>query len=81
MMSHTPGPWTVVKVSEGSVGWWVGKHMSEEDARLVAAAPELLEALEQIGEQRKFHSVLWETWGTWAQATARAAIAKATGEA
>lgn len=51
-------------------------HENEANARLIAAAPELLEALETC-------LVLMDYGGTWTveeQNTARAAIAKAKGE-
>lgn len=43
----------------------------EADARLIAAAPDLLDALQRIAD---------ETAATWVCDIARAAIAKATGE-
>jgi hypothetical protein len=56
---HTPGPWTyeVHELSSGfsgivydAQGYCVGTdHLTEADARLIAAAPEMLEALRQIG--------------------------------
>lgn len=63
-------------------GWKDGRYLSvsgaidEHDARLIAAAPELLEAL-------KTCLVLMDYVGTWTVEdlnTARAAIAKAEGE-
>jgi hypothetical protein len=46
-----------------------------EDARLIAAAPDLLEALEELLVQREGH---YSTQTAWDKA--RAAIAKARGE-
>jgi hypothetical protein len=81
--AHSPGPWAAgastdrvyphqIKDSEGTQ---VARAVLVADARLIAAAPELLAALQAImagvaGCQREPH---WEA--------ARAAIAKATGEA
>jgi hypothetical protein len=77
---HTPEPWTyeVHELSEGmsaivydAKGKALADHLSEDEARLIAAAPELLAALKRIGvEGNGSH------WGR----IARDAIAKATGE-
>ena len=80
---HTPGPWGVVAnplrvVSErgdhicGDMEWNDDYHAN---ARLIAAAPELLESLQ--------NAVGWLNYGTDSERhavdMARAAIAKATG--
>ena len=92
MSKHTPGPWApghpgqdddrhvVCSLSEG---WSVvalqadpAKYEPEADARLIAAAPELLESLETL------HSIL-SKGGVWTiedQKAASKAIAKAKGE-
>lgn len=87
---HTPGPWRAV-LSDSVVpyGYWsvldaegypVGTHSGEfdrADAHLVAAAPELLEALEAV---LRWIDDYCETTGFEAvEAQADAAIAKATG--
>lgn len=88
MSNHTPGPWTVRPIPNpglvGHTGYAIDFNEDQEqvvdfvyeeaDARLIAAAPELLEALEmamEIGDQcsRGFLCKF--------QAKARAAIAKA----
>ena len=86
-MAHTPGPWIAQNV--GGKGWFIvteddlilamtlkGDDSDEADARLVAAAPGLLAALEQLVEAHDgTHIILQpEHW-----ADARAAIAKAQG--
>lgn len=54
-MKHTPGPWKVVITPGGDTlidtprfRWSLGRLMSKADAHLIAAAPELLEALQRI---------------------------------
>lgn len=90
---HTPGPWTLTEkavVASAStpiahrVKWWsIGQLEIEENAnaRLIAAAPDLLEAL------RALHAACvkdgWPVYGAHPAAmnAALAAIAKATGSA
>lgn len=81
--THTPGPWFWDKVSTGhcrhvivdSEGFTIANPspMSEADARLIAAAPELLTAL-QAGVDNDIPMADWLSM-------ARAAIARATGAA
>ena len=54
MSKHTPGPWEAREHSDGSHwfvdwdgGWTAGDELSEANARLIAAAPDLLNALEE----------------------------------
>jgi len=86
---HTPGPWVVDgdvirgdqqrngSISVASmldVSYPYGRRAGESkhaNARLIAAAPELLEALQALLAESVYESM--------ATATARAAIAKATG--
>lgn len=91
-MSYTPGPWKAKQLSTysdpGHVIVWPdknGQHMrrldfqgnfTESDARLIAAAPELLEALKRIAsgvENGQSFS------GTDCAEIAQDAISKATG--
>lgn len=88
--THTPGPWTVDFDAEGAEDcfsvWYdvdgtgaeiAGRIGEEANAHLIAAAPEMLAALEDIvryvspGDDIPFAAMLEE---------ARAAIAKAKGE-
>ena len=85
--AHTPGPWYlnprgwVVQSTGDIVTRLECSYNKEADARLIAAAPELLEALEElerltvwVGGQNPVHDAI-ET----AKRNARAAIAKARG--
>lgn len=84
MSKHTPGPWhheiDTVFIRDGVSVQPVTHHMDSQgmaDARLIAAAPDLLEALEAM-------LLGWETGRGYSDAEnqigkARAAIIKATG--
>ena len=91
---HTPGPWFVPTKSFGTlyvearigggmlqevaaVGPTEKSEQQEANARLISAAPDLLEALEKI-EKAAFATVCNPEW---IANHARAAIAKATGDA
>ena len=86
---HTPGPWTAHEhefefgwAIEGPPSWGKGHFKHRSDARLIAAAPELLEHLEALmateargcpdWQECEVHEPLW--------APIYAAIAKAKGE-
>ena len=85
MSKHTPGPWIVtgfdkefkdqINIQDDERGYYVAAAIScqaqEANARLIAAAPELLEALKNFVDGC---SVSVDAF-----AVARAAIAKATG--
>ena len=88
MSKHTPGPWAIYVNAPSDI---VIRKMSKDgyelcsiarvssgyaNARLIAAAPELLEALQKIAGNT------YDEWTNGAEAAriARAAIAKATGE-
>jgi hypothetical protein len=85
-LTHTPGPWTTMKTFGGqtiifdsqqkSVAYLRGyKHPYKSNARLIAAAPDLLEALMTFPQ-----SMAWTDDELWAWSEkARAAIDKATG--
>ena len=59
MSAHTPGPWIASEPNGKGNGWrvgpaWLGERAwspeTAADARLIAAAPEMLEALEKLLE-------------------------------
>ena len=90
MSEHTPGPWLL---NEQKTSVWKGEHIvaaitigravSIADARLISAAPELLEALQALIAEYEPNLKAFATdaprKAKWE--VARAAIAKATGEA
>ena len=90
MSKHTEGPW---EARQSVRGYWFIEHQqggeaytltkldcSEADSRLIASAPELLDALQDIVDAYQKHfdamPVAWQTYDN----IARAAITKATGE-
>ena len=92
MSAHTPGPWRAgigrrdqITAADGSAIGFVnlyGYHHNANtvaNARLLAAAPDLLAALIDIATAGERYGVQWDaaTMGN----VARAAIAKATGKA
>ena len=91
---HTPGPWKAEKLNEDT--WLIGSNYNRiigdvwaidvgtpaANARLIAAAPDLLAALERLVD---FFGVASNTGSspvrTWSEVqAAKAAIAKAKGE-
>ena len=83
---HTPGPWAVaetfspcVLIGDGYVQLPVNDE-AQANARLIAAAPELLEALQRLSAQCTRLRLPGQA-ETDAEKTARAVIAKATGGA
>lgn len=82
-MSFTPGPWSSkanqsggrLLIREGCIQEFL-QIVPSEDAHLIAAAPDLLEALEAMQEM-----VLTNGWGRdYVMLITAAAIAKARGE-
>ena len=76
---HTPGPWTLAELpgAMGTARVFAGPQqlthiINKSDARLIAAAPEMLEALQAIAKLNV------DDFAYSAVQTARAAIAKAT---
>ena len=88
MSAPTPGPWTAQQVGLdfevlGSDETRVACNLDRDDAALIAAAPDLLEALERLHgwySASHIHGGLQAPCGECAQlAAARAAIAEARG--
>jgi len=86
---HTPGPWVefdgdICPANDiaNVVIATLYQDTSDADARLIAAAPDLLEALEDMLVQADFAASVRGGEGhmKYAMAKARAAIAKAKGE-
>lgn len=92
MNKYTNGPWKLdatnivaengtVVIDKGSILWNFGQ--GQANAKLIASAPELLEAcktlLEMVDEMLPKHGPCG--WGTIATDEARQVIAKATGQA
>ncbi len=92
MSKHTPGPWTFrqaganwrVYASDGrsfDAGDALYHPENEANARLIAAAPELLRALEDlVDEQNGPPLIRYEKSWAAAMGKARSAIAKAEGK-
>ena len=77
MNDHTPGPWKAIYV--GCSDWDLSGPVTEQDWKLAAAAPDLLEALKQCQAALE---ALWQPADSIYQRAADAAdraIAKATG--
>jgi hypothetical protein len=86
MTNHTPGPWTIesgvsnrVYLLNNAKGHAIGEIIFAEtrrpaDARLIAAAPELLNILQTIASSNIVMGVMHEKYRDFI----RAAIAKAT---
>lgn len=86
IVKHTPGPWHAW--NDDVWGWGVGsedyticEELSEADARLIASAPDLLEALRSFIDPDNAPLVLSDSHSLALMDKARAAIAKATGTA
>jgi len=90
--TFTPEPWSVSDARGVNGEFWVvggegfdfgliAEVISEDDARLIASAPDLLEALKALQLQALQSPDLRRTdWGREALEKTRAAIAKATGQ-
>lgn len=92
VMHHTPGPWTCSEPNGKGMGWragpaWVGQEawlpVCGANARLIAAAPDLLMALQMLYAETADYIRLNNLGGMDNQCMrlARCAIAKAAGDA
>ena len=96
----TPGPWQVHASPTKALGYMItraalgpgggihiGNVYSEDNARLIAAAPEMLTALRALVEECRYRATRDDTYGVFepdeipAIADALRAIAAATGDA
>ncbi len=86
---HTAGPWRMTELDSGiftinSGHWGVAEVERPADARLIAAAPELLQALEELIAEAKndieYGDLNHHALETAGFDMAKAAIQKATGE-
>lgn len=87
---HTPGPWTVdghiIKVKDAmwmeiaTVDGAETDGLNAINARLIASAPDLLDALRTVAAGRLDHEHEIHDFDNRVRALARAAIAKAEGE-
>jgi hypothetical protein len=75
---HTPGPWKAVYI--GCNDWDLIGPVTQEDWTLAAAAPDLLQALDFLIGAAEQHSMSNDPEIKQELNTARAAIAKVTGE-
>lgn len=84
--NHTPGPWSFDQEDDNSTDFWVFQangpariavEVSERDAALIAAAPDLLAALKLLEQEGDWQGTSWAIPAA-AWRAARAAIAKAT---
>ena len=92
MSKHTPGPWEAQRDPNAIMAddWCIGAQgqidmvavCSERDARLISAAPDLLEALKDLFGADMVYCMMGDGKDDQIEAIAkaRAAIAKATGE-
>ena len=91
MSKHTPGPWskkaiaTILRYARKNDGLWIEECSEDEfipdsaDARLIAAAPDLLKVLDVLLKLRDSEVFVVDQWDKIIE-EARAAVAKATGE-
>jgi hypothetical protein len=87
MTQHTPGPWEIEYNDPNEEYWVTEPHYDAgpakivyhiEDARLIAAAPDLLAVCQELEESASYWSEYYVPLGIVDRL--KAAIAKATGE-
>jgi hypothetical protein len=81
IMTHTPGPWFANRHQVETKDRIVASKLNQHDANLIAAAPDMLEALKEIANGKPWQD-RFRVFVAIAryQKTARAAIAKAEGK-
>lgn len=98
MAKHTPGPWAVMETHNGALsinvspqvvigtiggaGWHLGEQTARANARLIAAAPDLLDMCERLLGFAHHYGDPWAVTaaGDGLLANAKALIAQAKGE-
>jgi len=67
-MSHTPGPWHIsngvqIRSTKHQIAkvWMMRNGEGNDNARLIAAAPDLLEALKEIADHHESQRELWSS--------------------
>lgn len=97
MAKHTPGPWTVINTISGALsinaaprvpiatvggmGWHLGEEAARANARLIAAAPDLLNMCERLlGFAHHYADASATLAAEGMLANAKALIAQAKGE-
>lgn len=85
-ITHTPGPWTIsgastIKTLGGNKTYIasIAKNDRPANAHLIAAAPDLLKALNALERQVLQNNIRGDEWMDEALELTRAAIAKAKG--
>jgi hypothetical protein len=88
MSKHTPGPWTAIPDDDGDEDNWyvltekeaaIAVGLYGPDARLIAAAPDLLAVLQDLADVSRGYLEHMDAEDIAALEAARAAIAKAEG--
>ncbi len=90
-MTRTPGPWERHTASNGTHIWKGNQHIADvddhDDGRLIAASPELEDALKSLPSKtvrvidgKEYITFAYAVFATWDAGKRIPAIAKATGQ-